>query len=825
MTDVFFQIIRKLKLKNIQYRILFFIFLIFLAFSSIVFIMQMSESREIEHFVSDAQAERQKLLTKVIVLQGKNLESFVYDYTIWDEMVSFVKFNRRQWADINIQSALPTYNLQFAWIYDENMNPVYSKNSYGDSRLQEFPIPQNVLKDKLSRKYFNHFFISTSLGVLEVRTAPIQPSSDIKRKVSPAGFLIAARHWTEEYMTEFSQLMSGEVCLGKKRFKPAPKDEFLIENTEVLNDWNNRPVAYVHSSVSSDVLKSLYAKSKTQLILSIAFAIAILIATSLFLFKVISQPLALISKSLEGDDPGIIEHLMDKNDEFGGLARIIRGFFAQKKELSHERELLHNLMKNIPDMIYFKDTRLKFTRINSAQARMLGIENVEAATGKSDLDFFDSQYALETLKDEQQIISTGRPLVNKEELVTSPNGEKLWILVTKAPIIDQTGSITGIVCVAHDFTERRHYEDEITKAREEAEKANMAKSIFVANMSHEIRTPMNTILGFSELLKPRVTDVKSLDYLTGIITSGKTLLKLINDVLDLSKIDAGRVQIKTELVDLNKLCAEIRQVFELVLKEKGVRFILELDPLLPDEIVSDEVRLRQILFNLIGNAVKFTESGFVKVTMSILEVNESRNRVKLNISVADSGIGIPESQQILIFEAFRQQDGQSEQKYGGTGLGLSITKRLVEMMDGVISLKSTPGEGAEFSIAFSDIKVAGTVPVITQTEPLANRVVFDSQESGLQNGQGEKPQKLSREMFGESWQTIYAKYCEVKEGMMIDEIMEFAGEIIKASKDNNSALIEDFGSRLFQAADSFKVSQIDKMLKEFSLFAEEQTNS
>lgn len=243
-------------------------------------------------------------------------------------------------------------------------------------------------------------------------------------------------------------------------------------------------------------------------------------------------------------------------------------------------------------------------------------------------------------------------------------------------------------------------------AKEAAEAANRAKSEFLANMSHEIRTPMNTVLGFTELLNALITDKRQKSYLEAIASSGKGLLALINGILDLSKIEAGKMELQKEPVNLHALFDEIQQIFALHASEKSIDFTVTLDPHIPPSILLDEVRLKQILFNLIGNAVKFTQQGYVRVSVEKAESAEAPDGIALLIAVEDSGIGIPTQYHNEIFEAFKQKDGQSTKRFGGTGLGLSITKRLVEMMGGTISVDSAEGWGSRFSISIPHVQLA-----------------------------------------------------------------------------------------------------------------------
>ena len=244
-------------------------------------------------------------------------------------------------------------------------------------------------------------------------------------------------------------------------------------------------------------------------------------------------------------------------------------------------------------------------------------------------------------------------------------------------------------------------------AKEAAEAASRAKSEFLANMSHEIRTPMNAIMGFAGLLSSQDEHQKS--HIRTILSASRNLLTLLNDILDLSKIEAGKLEITYRPFDLHHLFEEIRQFFALKTAEKHLDFITEISEELPRSLLLDGIRLRQVLFNLVGNALKFTHRGYVKISAYRIYRTADRGRLDLIIAVEDTGIGITPDYMGKIFEAFTQQDGHSTRKYGGTGLGLAISRRLTEMMNGEISLRSEPGKGSTFEVRLHDVAVAGTV--------------------------------------------------------------------------------------------------------------------
>ncbi|MEQ6122138.1 PAS domain S-box protein [Reichenbachiella sp. MALMAid0571] len=286
------------------------------------------------------------------------------------------------------------------------------------------------------------------------------------------------------------------------------------------------------------------------------------------------------------------------------------------------------------------------------------------------------------------------------------DGNSYWVDSTIVPFLDLNGKPYQYVSVTFDVTARKSIEADLIKSKEAADAANQAKSEFLANMSHEIRTPMNAVIGFSELLSTSIQDEKKRSQVESIRSSGKNLLKIINDILDLAKIEANKIDITPAPINLIRLMSEMENMFAQKVEEKGINFSIVHKDAIPKILLLDEVRIRQILFNLIGNAVKFTDHGQITLSLNAKRKNKKSQNVDLTILVTDTGIGIPIDEQKLVFEPFNQQKGQSVMKYGGTGLGLSITKKLLHRMGGTISLQSKVGKGSTFKIFLPNISVS-----------------------------------------------------------------------------------------------------------------------
>ncbi|MBZ5606217.1 MAG: PAS domain S-box protein [Acidobacteriia bacterium] len=378
------------------------------------------------------------------------------------------------------------------------------------------------------------------------------------------------------------------------------------------------------------------------------------------------------------------------------FASIARGAaqFIERKRAEESLRNLAALVENSREAIVTATLEGRITYINDGGCRLLGLEDRSGWLGKN---VSDLHTPMGWAKTEQKLVPEATRTGHwrgESQLRHSKTGAAIDVLMTAFLVRGPNGEPISNAAIMHDITDRKQVEESLRRAKEAAESANRLKSEFLANMSHEIRTPMNGILAMTDLTLETGLDDEQRDYLETVKLSANTLLRIINDILDFSKIEAGKLTLDVVDFNLQETVEETLALMTPQALQKGLRLLLEISPEIPRILRGDPVRLRQIIFNLVGNAIKFTPAGTVAVRIT----NDTGNdgRLCLHFAVQDTGIGIPEDKQDLIFEAFAQADGSMNRRFGGTGLGLTICSRLVQLMNGSIWVVSAPGKGSTF---------------------------------------------------------------------------------------------------------------------------------
>jgi PAS domain S-box-containing protein len=370
-----------------------------------------------------------------------------------------------------------------------------------------------------------------------------------------------------------------------------------------------------------------------------------------------------------------------------------RRFSAQTMRLEASEQRYRLLFERSPSAISRTTLDGEILECNAACARMLGYETpADVVSNRAMIAFLDPprEQFVEALRGEGRV-------TNFEARVKGASGRNIWVLENASLMEDLRSSAPVIEGMFLDISERKAMELELTRAKELAEAGSASKSDFLAHMSHEIRTPMNGVLGMADLLLETQLDTEQSEYVHTIRHSGEALLSIINDILDFSKIEAGKMSIEARAFDLPELIQELNALLDPKIREKGLEFTTDYSPSVPKTLIGDSGRIRQILTNLLGNALKFTAKGHLRLSVSrVPALSDNYPDCSVLFSVEDSGIGIPADKLASIFEKFTQADATTTRRFGGTGLGLSISSRLVELMGGEIGVRSSEGKGSTF---------------------------------------------------------------------------------------------------------------------------------
>ncbi len=362
-----------------------------------------------------------------------------------------------------------------------------------------------------------------------------------------------------------------------------------------------------------------------------------------------------------------------------------------QRALSNTLRVMHALLETLPLPVVIRDAERRVTLVNAAWEQMVGIGRDQAIGKRLDELAASPPSGHE---DTDQCLLTEKQAQRYETVVHTRDGRQYDVMIAKTPLLAEDGTVTGIASVVTDISEHKRITAALERAREAAEAAVQAKSRFLANMSHELRTPLNGVVGMASLLENTALDAKQRRFVRTLKSSAEALITLINDVLDLSKAEAGKLELAMAPVELRREIEQVTALFGARAHDKGIELAAHIAPGVPATIQGDPIRLRQVLGNLANNAVKFTDTGAVLLAVAVVE---EAGAPLLEFSVTDTGIGVDASEQRRIFEAFEQADGSVTRKFGGTGLGLAISRQLIDLMHGTMKLESEPGRGSRFS--------------------------------------------------------------------------------------------------------------------------------
>jgi len=411
--------------------------------------------------------------------------------------------------------------------------------------------------------------------------------------------------------------------------------------------------------------------------------------------RAMNEELLVMNEKLEMRVEERTSELFASYQELKATEEELRAQFENLQEtqeaLHHEKLLTEALFDSVPGMLYLYDHHGKLVRWNKKHEEMTGYSS-EELLGMDLCAWYkgDEETTLHITNAVKRALREG--FADAEADLQRKDGTKIVAYLTAVPLkIDGAMHFAGI---GLDIAERKKAKEEIMLALEKAENANLAKGQFLANMSHEIRTPMNGIIGMTDLALLTDLEEQQREYLTIVKTSTISLLRVLNDILDYSKVEAGKIEFEKGLFDLHKTMNEVIDLFDIGAKHKGLSLTLKIDRRVPHHIIGDSIRLRQVLSNLVGNGIKFTYQGEVQICVDVEKQYDKQ--VKLKFVVTDTGIGIPENKLDRLFKRFSQVDDSNTRQFGGTGLGLAISKKLIEIMGGEIGVESKEQLGSSF---------------------------------------------------------------------------------------------------------------------------------
>lgn len=400
--------------------------------------------------------------------------------------------------------------------------------------------------------------------------------------------------------------------------------------------------------------------------------------------------------------------------------------------LASKEAHLSTLVRTIPDLIWLKDEEGVYLACNPTFERFFGATE-EEIVGKTDYDFVSKELADFFREHDRRAMENPKGSTNEEALTFAIGGHHGHFETVKTPTHNRDGELVGVLGIAREITERKLLTESLQRAKEEAEMAARAKSSFLANMSHEIRTPMNAIIGLTELALRTALTPRQQDYLDKVHSAANSLLGLLNDILDFTKIEAGKLPVEAIPFPLEQVFAGVAAIMAIQIEDKGLELHFSQGPGVPGHLIGDPLRLRQVLTNLASNAMKFTERGDIIIHTSCVSMADGR--ALLRFAVRDSGIGISEEQMGRLFQAFSQADDSTTRKFGGTGLGLAISRQLVELMEGRIWAESEPAKGSTFffEIPFGVAEQLAETERATASELVGTRVLVVDDNANARN--------------------------------------------------------------------------------------------
>jgi PAS domain S-box-containing protein len=741
---------------NVQTRLLLLLAVMIALLLAGMALFRHSETERVDMTLAEQEQSRKMLLRKIIDLKSDAPRTMAYDYTFWDDMVSFVNDLDSAWAKENIDVSLATYRLSVAWVYDTNLAPVYFASNSPDLTELKLPITRVSHAIVFRGGYFPHFFVRKSFGVLETFGAPIQPSSDDKRESPPQGFLFVGRLWSPEYIEGLSRLAESRIAVVQylDTLPPWTSDraEGLIRTADTLFDLTHKPLAVVRSESESKFLKELNRSVSSHSGLILVFFCVLTLVLFLTLHRWVTRPLRLISAALTNDDPLPIEKLKMARGEFAQIAYLITRFFQQNANLTHEiverkrteKELKTTsfkvfalaeeqrvLLENARDFIYRHDTNGVFHYLS---------QSVQAVTGYTPEDWIqhystfhtDNPINAKAIKHTETTLLVGTTFPPYQVEIYHKQGHRIMLEVSEQPFY-KSGMIAGVVGVARVVTMRIQAEEQHEELQRRLEKAERMESLglLAGGVAHDLNNILGPLVAYPELIMMKLPpDSPHRRQLAIMGKAAQDAADVIQDLLALAR--RGRCELKpTNINDVIRQYLESSNCLSLQTSFPAVTLTVVLDDCVSN-IQGSSSHLMKAIMNLVVNAFEaMPDGGALTIKTSrehLSQLHSDFSRIAEDdyvvLSIRDSGIGIDPRNIEKIFQPY-----YSDKQMGasGSGLGLAVVYGIVKDHKGYYDVFSERGKGTEFLLYFpvSHKATVATVPIDADLEGAGTVLVVD----------------------------------------------------------------------------------------------------
>lgn len=640
----------------------------------------------------------------VLKLETQRVQTYANDYSWWDEMVHYCETRDVEWWQRELMGSPQLYDADAAWLMTVDLECIGKVTREGVPPVPAVPFFQNKLRSMVSRGVFGHMFAYDGGELWEIWFAPVQPSDDRQRITAPVGYFVVGREWNASLMERLSALTGADYQLltadTASHMLPADgsAETGVLHLVHLLKDDNGQVVAGLGITKTSPMLPMARAQFVTNQRWMLWGVGGAAFFTILACVIWVTRPLSKITEALERNDMSILQRLGRRGSEMGLIARLLESEAMQRTSLETEVRRRADAELKLAQREHFLSTILRHLNgvvlviSRDGVLNLVDGRDVEAFGMRKDRD--EGRQINRIFRGQDRLLQFEAALNGRRISEEQQVGERYFLTMCE-PLLGKGGRVDLIVVLALDITEKKEVEAALRRAKADAERADKLKTQFLSVMSHETRTPLNGVLGFAGVLRDTPLDEEQLGYLDRIVESGQNLLRLLTDILDLTRLEAGENKAEIDPVSLTALIFQFAERYRIAATKKGLLFDLEVEPALPEYVETDSEKVSRILGSLLDNAVKFTDHGAVKFIVKWHA--EGAGGPAVSFIVSDTGQGIPREIQDHIFDPFQQADSSKTRRHGGLGLGLTIAHRLARQVAGILSFETEERKGSRFT--------------------------------------------------------------------------------------------------------------------------------